>query len=220
MDRALQPIDELLDAGQNDPELKVMRAKCLFATQRAGEAANYCNKLIGYDPKTDKFDAAKAEAADQPEAYSLLAQYLYNNQKTRAGGTGRRSDDRRQSEIARRVRLPVPASKADGQARQRRASFETAYQDSIRRMSPCCCSRAWRSCRTIRRRCPRRPPRICRKFAREAEKHLDDGGQVLSRGTPTARRPDGVLRVRRPRRAGPRSHGRRAGDHRRRAQEI
>lgn len=81
MDRALQPIDELLDDGEQDPKLKVMRAKCLFATQRSSEAASYCNKLIGYNPKTDTFDAAKAEAAEEPEAYSLQAQYLFNNQK-------------------------------------------------------------------------------------------------------------------------------------------
>jgi len=81
MDRALQPIEELLESGQQDPKLKVMKAKGLFATQRSAEAANYCYKLIGYDPKTSSFDPAKAEAPEEPEAYSLLAQYLYGNQK-------------------------------------------------------------------------------------------------------------------------------------------
>ncbi len=79
-DRALQPIDELLAAGQQDAELKVMRAKCLFASQRSAEAANYCFKLIGYNQKSGEFDA-KAEVADQPEVYAYLAQYLYGDRK-------------------------------------------------------------------------------------------------------------------------------------------
>lgn len=128
MDRALQPIDELLDAGQNDPELKVMRAKCLFATQRSAEAANYCYKLIGYDPKTDKFDAAKAEAADQPEAYSLLAQYLYNGQKIELAAKVAEqmiaANPKSREAYVFQYQLQKRMEKAD----EARAALETAYQ--------------------------------------------------------------------------------------------
>jgi tetratricopeptide (TPR) repeat protein len=75
-DLALINIDQLLDAGHGDAELKALKAECLFATQKSGLGEKWCNQLIGYDAKTDTFDPAKAEALNFPKVYALLAQYL------------------------------------------------------------------------------------------------------------------------------------------------
>src|SRR5262249_29213726 len=44
------------------------------------DAIKYSYKLIGYDPKTDKFDLKTATAPHQPEVYSGLATTLRNKQ--------------------------------------------------------------------------------------------------------------------------------------------
>ncbi|QDT71194.1 tetratricopeptide repeat protein [Lacipirellula limnantheis] len=75
-DLALGNINQLLDQGVNDPELKALKAQCLFATQQPAEAAKWSYQLIGYDHQTDAFDAAKAQAPDKPLVYAMLASYL------------------------------------------------------------------------------------------------------------------------------------------------
>ena len=53
-DLALANVEDLLAKGETDPELKVLKARCLFVTQKQGEAAKWCYDLIGYDQKTGK----------------------------------------------------------------------------------------------------------------------------------------------------------------------
>lgn len=76
-DLALVNIEELLGQGHGDPELKALKAQCLFATQKQalGEAWSY--KLIGYDKQTDVLDATKGEAPNNPLVYAILASYLH-----------------------------------------------------------------------------------------------------------------------------------------------
>ena len=78
-DLALINIDQLLDQGHGDAELKSLKAQCLFGTQKQalGEAWSY--KLIGYDKAADEFDSAKAEAPDKPLVYAILASYLHES---------------------------------------------------------------------------------------------------------------------------------------------
>jgi cellulose synthase operon protein C len=75
-DRALQTINELPDAGKGDPELCALKAQCLFLAQRGAEAIKWSYDVIGYDPQADTFDAAKAEAKEEPSIYFMLAQHL------------------------------------------------------------------------------------------------------------------------------------------------
>lgn len=78
-DLALNNIDQLLDQGHGDAELKSLKAQCLFGTQKQalGEAWSY--KLIGYDKAADEFDSAKAEAPNKPLPYAILASYLHES---------------------------------------------------------------------------------------------------------------------------------------------
>ncbi|RIK87193.1 MAG: hypothetical protein DCC67_02180 [Planctomycetota bacterium] len=69
-------IDQLLKNGSQESELKALEAQCLFAMQKPAEGASKCYALIGYDPKTDQFDPARAEAPDKPVVYAMLAQYV------------------------------------------------------------------------------------------------------------------------------------------------
>jgi tetratricopeptide (TPR) repeat protein len=97
-DLALQNADELLDAGKGDAELMVLKARCLFANQKSAEAVAWCNKLIGYDPKTDAFDASQGLAPKEPLIYAYLASHLQSN---------------RQPELARRVTDQLVEANAD-----------------------------------------------------------------------------------------------------------
>jgi tetratricopeptide (TPR) repeat protein len=80
-DFALQNIDELLNDGQGDPDLKVMKAQCLFQTKKEPQGAAWCYRLIGYDSRAKTFDPAKAEAPRKPLPYAMLAQYMYANDR-------------------------------------------------------------------------------------------------------------------------------------------
>lgn len=75
-DRALQVIETLIKDGQGDAKLIAMRAQCLFNTQNVGEGVKRSYQAIGYDPTTEEFDVAKAEAPHEPSVYLILA----NNQ--------------------------------------------------------------------------------------------------------------------------------------------
>ncbi len=79
-DLALSNINQLIEQGIGDPDLKALRAQCLFATQKPAEAAGYSYKLIGYDQQADAFDVAKAEAPKKPLVYAMLASYLNENE--------------------------------------------------------------------------------------------------------------------------------------------
>ena len=74
-DMALPNIEKLLETNVDDAELKADKAECLFAMQRHAEGVQWCYKLIGYDPKADTFDVAKAESSDQVTPYWLVAVY-------------------------------------------------------------------------------------------------------------------------------------------------
>jgi tetratricopeptide (TPR) repeat protein len=80
-DVALININQLLDGGHGDAELKALKAECLFATQKGADGVKWCNDLVGYDPKTDTFDPAKAQAKEFPKVYALLAQHLHSNRQ-------------------------------------------------------------------------------------------------------------------------------------------
>lgn len=75
-DLALININHLLDGGHSDDELKALKAECLFATKKIGDAEKWCYDLIGYDKTTDKFIPEKAQTPKIPRVYALLAQYL------------------------------------------------------------------------------------------------------------------------------------------------
>jgi tetratricopeptide (TPR) repeat protein len=72
-DSALAHINLMLDTDPKNTELQVLRATYLARSNNLDEAAKYSYQLIGYDPKTDKFDAKKATAANEPQVYSTLA---------------------------------------------------------------------------------------------------------------------------------------------------
>ncbi|MCC7085849.1 MAG: tetratricopeptide repeat protein, partial [Pirellulales bacterium] len=63
-------------AGKNDPTVDLQLAKCCLRTLRIDEAAKLLEPLVGYDRATKKFDAEKALAPQEIEAYAILA-YLY-----------------------------------------------------------------------------------------------------------------------------------------------
>ena len=70
---ALDHINLLLEASPNDPDLQVLRASNLAKSGNVDEAIKYSYQLIGYDPKTDKFDVKKATAPNAPQVYATLA---------------------------------------------------------------------------------------------------------------------------------------------------
>jgi cellulose synthase operon protein C len=75
-DLALGNINQLLEQGHGDPDLKALKAQCLFATQKGAEATGWSYDLIGYDQKTDEFDKSKGQAPEKPIVYMMLASYL------------------------------------------------------------------------------------------------------------------------------------------------
>ena len=75
-DVALININQLLDDGKGDPDLKVLKAQCLFATQEQAKAVGWCYDLIGYDQDSKTFVPEKAQVTDKPLVYAMLASYL------------------------------------------------------------------------------------------------------------------------------------------------
>ncbi len=77
---AMDHIDLLLQSNPNDPELQALRATYLARQGNYDDAVKYSFKLIGYDPKADKFDMKAATAPHQPEVYTSLANTLRSKQ--------------------------------------------------------------------------------------------------------------------------------------------
>ncbi len=77
---AMDHIDLLLQSDPNDPELQALRATYLAREGNYDDAVKYSFKLIGYDPKADKFDMKAATAPHQPEVYTSLANTLRGKQ--------------------------------------------------------------------------------------------------------------------------------------------
>jgi cellulose synthase operon protein C len=126
---ALIEIDKLLDAGKGDPELKALRAECLFVTQKAVEGAKWCYKLIGYDEKSDSFDGAKAETPNIPRVYALLAQHLRN---TRQPELAQKVIDRMieaNPESREALVAQYQFLKQDGKNEEAREALEKAYEN-------------------------------------------------------------------------------------------
>lgn len=73
---ALDHLSLLLEADQANPKLQAQRASLLAKSQNLDEALKYSYRLIGYDPLTDKFDAKKATAPNEPQVYATVATIL------------------------------------------------------------------------------------------------------------------------------------------------
>jgi len=78
---ALDHINLMLQSDPSNAELQALRATYLAKTGNAEEAAKYAKQLIGYDPKTDQFDAKKATAPNDPLVYSTLAAIVRTKEK-------------------------------------------------------------------------------------------------------------------------------------------
>ena len=63
----------MLESDPKDSELQALRATYLARSENFDEASKYAKQLIGYDPKTDKFDVKKASAPHDPQVYATLA---------------------------------------------------------------------------------------------------------------------------------------------------
>ncbi|MCC7474966.1 MAG: hypothetical protein IT425_06190 [Pirellulales bacterium] len=70
---ALDHLELLLAEDPKNAELQSLRAKFLFRSKDIAKATEYSYGLIGYDPKTNKFDVKKATAPNEVEIYSNLA---------------------------------------------------------------------------------------------------------------------------------------------------
>lgn len=77
---ALGHINLMLESTPNDSELQVLRATYLSRSGNLDEAVKYSNQLIGYDPKSDKFDVKKATAPNDPQIYTTLASIVRGKQ--------------------------------------------------------------------------------------------------------------------------------------------
>lgn len=70
---ALDHINLLLESDPQNAELQALRATYLARSGNVEEASKYAKQLIGYDPKTDKFDSKKASLPNDPQVYATLA---------------------------------------------------------------------------------------------------------------------------------------------------
>ena len=70
---ALDHINLLLESDPQNAELQALRATYLARSGNVEEASKYAKQLIGYDPKTDKFDTKKAALPNDPQVYATLA---------------------------------------------------------------------------------------------------------------------------------------------------
>lgn len=81
--RYQEAIDPLIwltspERGKHDSKLDIMLAQCYVQRSYYDKAIDICASMIGFDVKNQKFDVAKATAADQTDAYELLAR-LYRD---------------------------------------------------------------------------------------------------------------------------------------------
>ena len=103
-------LDLLLQSTPNDAELQALRATYLSRQGNYDEAVKYSFKLIGYDPKADKFDIKAATAPNRPEVYTNLATTLAQQTgQAGAGGASRRPNGGSQS-----ANRPRPTCSAAG----------------------------------------------------------------------------------------------------------
>jgi cellulose synthase operon protein C len=77
---ALDHLSYMLERDPDDAELQVMRANYLVRSGNLDDAAKYSYQLIGYDPQSDSFDAAKATAPHDSQVYINLATILRTKQ--------------------------------------------------------------------------------------------------------------------------------------------
>jgi len=84
-DDARKNIERLTDPTKPDPELDYLYARCAYATSFFDKAVDRLAPLTGYvtgaDGRTKVFDAKKATAPDNVDAYMLLALILRENKK-------------------------------------------------------------------------------------------------------------------------------------------
>ncbi|MCE9554845.1 MAG: tetratricopeptide repeat protein [Planctomycetes bacterium] len=80
-EEARKNIDKLTDPTKPDPELDFLYARCAYATGFFDPAIARLEPMTGYDGKTKKFVAKRATAADNIEAYMLLAIIRRENKK-------------------------------------------------------------------------------------------------------------------------------------------
>ena len=73
---ALDHLALMLESDPTNSKLQAQRASFLANSKDLEEATKYSYRLIGYDPKTDKFDATKASAPNEPQVYSTLAKIV------------------------------------------------------------------------------------------------------------------------------------------------
>ncbi len=78
---ALGHLEELLSDQPDNSELLSMQAQATYKVKGSKPAIDLCNRLVGLDVKTDKFDSAKATAKDRPEVYMLLASLVLERDK-------------------------------------------------------------------------------------------------------------------------------------------
>lgn len=78
---ALGHLDILLQDDPNNAELQSLRASYLARNGSFDDAAKISYKLIGYDPKTDKFDVKAAVAPQQVKVYPTLAGIIRGQMK-------------------------------------------------------------------------------------------------------------------------------------------
>jgi tetratricopeptide (TPR) repeat protein len=78
---ALDHLNLLLESDPKNAELQVLRATYLAKSGNLDNAIKYSYELIGYDPKTDKFDVSKASAPNDPQVYATLASIVRSKEQ-------------------------------------------------------------------------------------------------------------------------------------------
>lgn len=126
---AMDHIDLLLQSTPNDPDLQALRATYLVKEGNYDEAVKYSYKLIGYDPKPDKFDMKAATAPNKTEVYTSLATTLRGKQgkpelAERVVDQMVEANPKTAEAYVQRGRLRAAWGNADGA----RADSEKAYQ--------------------------------------------------------------------------------------------
>lgn len=132
-DEARKNIDRLADPKKADPELDFLYARCAYATSFFDPAIARLEKLTGYDPRTKKFEAKKAMAADNIEAYMLLAIIRRENKKLFAEANACvdamvAANPKSAKALIQRSAFQMRYTQ-DGTQKENRQRFETAKED-------------------------------------------------------------------------------------------
>ena len=107
----------MLESDPKNAELQALRATYLARSGNVDEAVKYAKQLIGYDPKTDKFDVKKAACSARPSSLCHLGHD--RSQQRKQAGVGRShhgSGGRGQSQVGRSVRPARPVADCLGQS--------------------------------------------------------------------------------------------------------